>query len=173
MESLKALIIIDMLNDFVNKDAPLKVPGIENTIKPIKREIKKIRHSGDHVIYLCDSHTEDDSEFEYFPPHAIKGSPGSEIIDELSPESSDIIINKKYYSGFYKTDLEDTLNKKGCNSVIICGCVINICVLFTAVDAFMRGLDVTVIRDAVASFNKEDHDYMIRYFKEILKIRVL
>lgn len=173
MDTSNALIIIDMLNDFVNENAPLKVPGIEKTIPAISRAIEVADKNSYPVIYLCDRHEKDDEEFDYFPPHAIKGTDGAEIIEELGPRRRDTILYKKYYSGFFHTDLEKTLQDLDTKKIIICGCVINICVLFTAADAFMRGYGVSVIEDGLASFNEEDHDYMIRYFRDILKIDVL
>ena len=80
MIGYKALLIINMLNDFVLDGAPLKVPKIEYIIGPIKREMEKARSEGYAVIYLCDSHDKDDREFEIFPPHAIRNTEGSKII---------------------------------------------------------------------------------------------
>ena len=78
-----ALIIIDMLNDFVLDDAPLKVPGIEGIIPPIRREIENAHLQLNTVIYVCDSHAREDREFALYPPHAISGSNGAIIVDPL------------------------------------------------------------------------------------------
>jgi nicotinamidase-related amidase len=168
-----ALVIIDMLNDFVLDGAPLKVEGIENIVEPIYLEASRTRKEGNRVVYLCDEHDEDDPEFKYFPPHAVKGTKGSKIISRLKPGAKDILIKKKTYSGFYGTDLSDTLEKEKAREIKLCGCVLNICILFTAVDAFMRGYDVKILDKACASFSRADHDYMIRYFRDILKIEVI
>ena len=74
MNSKKALLIIDMLNDFILEGAALQVPKIKTIIKYIKKEIEKARSEGYPIIYLCDSHDEDDREFEMFPPHAVKNT---------------------------------------------------------------------------------------------------
>lgn len=68
----EALLIIDMLNDFVLQGAPLEVP----VIRAIKREIEAARKEGKPVIYVCDTHEPDDKEFSKFgwPAHAVKGT---------------------------------------------------------------------------------------------------
>ena len=169
MEKKSALIIVDMLNDFVLEGAPLKVPGIEEIIRPIRREIDNAHGNGRPVIYICDSHDKKDREFDMYPPHAIAGSGGAMVVDSLKPLDSDIIVNKQTLSGFYKTGLEQILKKNGIEEIYITGCVVNICVFLIAAEAVIRGFRVNVVRDAVAGFNKEEYDYSLyqlnRYFK--------
>ena len=80
-EPKKALLVIDMLNDFVRKGAPLEVPEARRVLPVIRAEIDKARREGSRVIYLCDRHRPDDPECEKFgwPPHAVKGTPGAEV----------------------------------------------------------------------------------------------
>src|SRR3972149_4392429 len=99
----KALLIIDMLNDFVLPGSPLEVPDTRKIIPNIQREIAKARQEGNAVIYVCDTHDPNDKEFSKFnwPPHAVIGTQGAKVIDELKPQKGDIIIEKTSYSGFY------------------------------------------------------------------------
>lgn len=173
VEEKKALIIIDLLNDFVKEDAPLVVPGIKNIIVPIKREIEKARKGGYPIIYLCDCHEEEDSEFKLFPPHAKIGTPGANVIDELRPEGTDILVRKSSFSGFYDTVLDETLKKLSIKKIIITGTVTNICVLYTAVDAVMRGYKVDIVEDAVIGLNDKDHAHAIGQMKDIFQINVV
>ena len=111
--SKKGLLIIDMLNDFVKEGAPPEVPEARRVIPAIKREIDLAHQQGYPVIYICDSHSLDDEEFKRYgwPPHGVKGTKGAEIVEELKPSKEDPIIEKTTYSGFYKTKLDDTLQK--------------------------------------------------------------
>lgn len=171
--SNNALLIIDMLNDFVLDGAPLKVPGIERIIEPIKREIAKARGEGYQVIYICDSHQEDDKEFELFPPHAIKNTEGSKIINELKPEGNDIIVRKDTFSGFYKTNLNEILQKLLVKKLVVTGDVTNICVLYTVAGAVMRGYKVDVVRDAVIGLNRKDHKFALDQMEKVLKVNIV
>ncbi len=173
MNRKKALLVIDMLNDFVIDGASLKVPGIKTIIKPIIREIEKARRQRYPVIYVCDSHDENDREFKMFPPHAVKNTEGAKIINELKPQGSDIIVRKGTYSGFFKTDLDEILKKLFVEKLIVTGCVTNICILYTVSGAVLRGYSVDVVKDAVTGLNKKDHKFALEQMKNILKANIV
>ncbi|MEE8330090.1 MAG: isochorismatase family cysteine hydrolase [Thermodesulfovibrionia bacterium] len=172
----KALLIIDMLNDFVLEGAPLEVPDARTVIPAIKkeRESASAREKNCPVIYICDAHDRDDKEFSRFgwPAHAVSGTKGAEVVAELQPEKHDIVIEKTTYSGFYNTRLDETLKDLGINTLILTGCVTHICVLFTASDAILREYNVTVIEDGVAGLAKEDHDAGLRIMKNVLGVEI-
>ncbi len=173
--SKEALLVIDMLNDFVLEGAPLEVPETRKVIPVIKNEIERARSEGRPVIYICDAHDKDDKEFTKFgwPPHAIKGTEGAKVVRELEPQDGDIIIEKTTYSGFYNTELENTLKRIGVDSLRLTGCVTHICVMFTASDAVLRDYKVLVIKDAVAGLSKEDHDAGLRIMKDVLGVTLV
>ncbi|MFZ5998558.1 MAG: cysteine hydrolase family protein [Nitrospirota bacterium] len=171
----EALLIIDMLNDFVREGAPLEVPATRDIIPSISREIETARREGRPIIYVCDTHAPDDREFSKFgwPRHAVKGTEGAQVIEALKPERDDIIIEKTTYSGFYQTRLEETLKQFGIEHLILTGCVTHICILFTASDAVLRDFRVTVPEDCVAGLAKEDHDAALRIMQNVLEVQVL
>lgn len=171
----EALLIIDMLNDFVRPGAPLEVPDTRAIIPVIKQEIEKARAAGNPVIYVCDTHAADDKEFLKFswPAHAVKGTRGADIIDELKPAGDDIVIPKTTYSGFYGTDLEKTLRLLRVDSLRLTGDVTHICILFTAADAVLRDYKVTIVADGVAGLAREDHDAAIRIMKNVMAVRLV
>lgn len=191
--SKEALLIIDMLNDFVLEGAPLEVPETRKVIPVIKKEIENARAKGSPVIYICDAHKEDDKEFSKFgwPAHAVKGTKGAEIVDELKPERvgatlrevgttrfrdslrGDIIIEKTTYSGFYDTKLDEALKNFGVNSLRLTGCVTHICVMFTASDAVLRDYKVRVNENGVAGLSKEDHNAALRIMKNVLGVTIV
>ena len=171
----EALLIIDMLNDFVLEGALIEVPDTRKVIPAIKREIETAKRENRPVIYVCDTHEPDDKEFSKFgwPAHAVKGTKGAEIVDELRPQADDIIIEKTTYSGFYNTKLNETLKDLGIESLRLMGCVTHICVLFTAFDAVLRDYKVTVIKDGVAGLSKEDHEAALRIMKNVMGVNLI
>ena len=164
-----ALLVIDMLRDFVEKGAPLEVPKARGIVANIRREINKARRNNIPVIYSCDSHLKDDREFAIWPPHAVKGTLGAEVIDELKPREGDIVIRTGTYSGFFRTSLDKTLKELGVRRLILTGVVTNICILYTAVDAYMRGYEVSVPEDCVTALRAADHRFAMRQISETLK----
>jgi nicotinamidase/pyrazinamidase len=171
----EALLIIDMLNDFVLEGAPLEVPETRRAVPNIRREIDTARREDKPVIYICDTHAPDDREFVKFgwPPHAVKGTRGAEVVEPLSPLPEDIIIEKTTYSGFYRTNIEETLQGLGVESLRLTGCVTHICVMFTASDAVLRDYQVTVVADSVAGLEEEDHNAALRIMKNVMGVKIV
>lgn len=171
---MKALIVIDMLNDFVEEEGLLySGEGAQEIIPFIKEKIDEYRKNGDQIIYICDAHEEDDSEFEMFPKHCVNGTRGAEIYSELAPEKGDKIIDKRRYSGFFGTDLDLTLREKGITEIALVGVCTNICVLYTTADARNLGYDVTVYKDGVATFDEESHEFALKEMGTTLGAKVL
>ncbi len=172
MAKPEALLIIDMLNDFCLEDAPLYVPMTRKVIPNIRRELDRARAEGTPVIYVCDAHDKDDIEFKNWPPHAVEGSSGAEVIDDLKPLERDIIIHKKTLLGFYGTDLEERLRGLGVGLVTVTGCVTNICVMLIAAEATVRGFKVRVPRDCTAGLDMEMHEFALKELEEVIKAEV-
>ncbi|MBI5181818.1 MAG: cysteine hydrolase [Nitrospirae bacterium] len=171
----EALLIIDMLNDFVLEGAPLEVPEARKAIPNIKKEIEKAKAEGKPVIYICDAHAPDDKEFANFgwPTHAVKGTKGAEVVEELKIEKGDIVIEKTTYSGFYNTRLNEALKELNVDSLRLTGCVTHICIMFTASDAVLRGYKVAVVEKGVAGLAKEDHDAALRIMKNVMGVNII
>jgi nicotinamidase-related amidase len=168
----EALLVIDMLNDFVLPGSPLEVPETRNVIKNIRREIDAAHSAGKPVLFLCDAHAPDDREFSKFgwPPHAVRGTKGAEVVDDLKPLPADIVVPKTTYSSFEGTTLDPILKKLGIDSVRLTGCVTHICILFTAYESVLRDYGVTVVEDGVAGIAREDHDAALRIMKNVMGV---
>lgn len=170
----KALIIIDMLNDFVREGGSLFVGEAGRRVIPVIASVlKRARVEKWPVIYLCDQHTCTDSEFEMFPTHCIAGTEGGEICAELAPLEGEFIIPKRRYSGFFGTDLDLTLRELDVEELLITGVCTNICVLYTTADARMRRYKVKVLKDAVASFDVQAHEFALQEMEKTLGAKVV
>lgn len=171
---MKALLVIDMLKDFIYEGGVLETGDVGREIVPfIKEKIAEYRKEGYPIIYICDNHEVDDKEFLMFPKHSLAGTEGSEIIDELEPEKEDKIIKKRRYSGFFGTDLDLYLREKGINQLSLVGVNTNICVLYTAADARNINYQVQVYKDGVASFNPNAHKFALEEIESTLGCKVL
>jgi len=126
----KALIIVDMLNDFIDEKGALYCGAQARAIISFVRDrLAAFRKNGDLVIFLQDSHDENDLEFIKFPKHCVTDTWGSEIIHELAPLPGEKIVPKKRYSGFYGTDLEKILEDANIEEVEVTGICTSICVI--------------------------------------------
>ncbi len=169
----KALLIIDMLNDFIRENGKLYIGNDgEKIISPIQKELERFRQGKKPVFYICDCHRPDDKEFNLFPPHCLSETEGANIIEELKPSKDDFIIHKRRYSGFFQTDLDISLREEGIIELELVGVCTNICVLYTAASARMLDYKVTVLKDAVASFDQGAHDFALKQMKDILGVEI-
>ena len=104
----KAVILVDMLNDFVN--GKLKCERANHIIPELKKLIEAARKHNVTVIYSNDAHYPQDPEVvQRWGIHALKGTKGAEVIPQLKPTSKDYVIEKRTYSGFYETGLDPLL----------------------------------------------------------------
>ncbi len=177
---MKALIVIDFTNDFVDGSLPVGQPGID--IEPRIAELTaEFVQQGDYVVMAVDLHDENDAfhpESKLFPPHNLRGSRGRELYGSLKSVYETNLDNiywmdKTRYSAFSGTDLELKLRERGITELHLCGVCTDICVLHTAVDAYNQGFAITVHQDAVASFNAEGHTWALGHFQNSLGARIV
>lgn len=166
----KAIIIIDMLNDFVTGN--LKCERAQHIIPNLKRLIEAARKQNIPVIYGNDAHYPTDFEVVHrWGKHAIKGTKGAEVIPELKPTEKDYVVEKRTYSGFYETGLEPLLRSlyggEGVKTAVLGGLHTNICVRHTAADAFFRGYKLIIAKDGVEAFTQEDHEQGLKYLEYV------
>lgn len=163
-----ALLVIDMLNDFARKGGALYSPRIEAIIPQVARELEAARGRQDLVFHITDYHLPVEEEFKKFGPHAVRGTEGAHIIAELAPLFNEKVVQKRFYSGFYDTDLDYLLKSQGVERLRVVGDCTNICVLYTVADARNRGYAVEVVRDAVDSFDPAAHEFALAQMDHVL-----
>jgi len=157
-----ALIVVDMQNDFVKPGGALVVAAAVETIPAIQRLLALAHAKGMPVFYTQDTHEPGDIEFPIWGQHVLRGSWGWRIIDELTPQPGDRVIEKLRYDGFFGTSLDHELRLKKVVTVIVCGTVANICVLHTAGSAALRGYGVILPVDAISAITPFDLQAAIR-----------
>ena len=166
--SKKALLIVDMLNDFVDKRGTLYCgKEADNIIPYIRERLTGARAGNDTVIYIQDTHDEDDLEFTRYPKHAVRGTWGNEIIDSLTPKPREKVIHKPTLSSFYGTDLEQFLKDQDIRQVEVVGVCTSICVMDAVGDLTNRGYQVTVPVQEVADFDQEAHEFALKRMKQV------
>ena len=160
-----AIIIVDMLEG--NYEKPLKGLREEEKIVPIVRDfLKTVRTIGIPVIFACDSFLENDFIFRgRMKPHAIRGTEGTRPLSDLEPEESDIVLDKRRFSAFFKTDLDQTLRTLNVDTVAIGGINTHFCVLATAFDAVCNDFSTIILEDLSAAFKREIHNNFLDAYR--------
>lgn len=165
----KALLVIDMLNDFLDPRGPLYCGDQSRLIIPdVIKLLKEHRQAGSVIVFVTDSHAPDDKEFNMFPAHCVAGTRGAEIIPEITLEPGDNRILKTTYSSLFKTELEDLLIKEGVSEVHLAGVCTSICIMEAASELRVRDYQVYVHEKAVADFDDEAHKFSLKRIKDVL-----
>ncbi|HEY8542868.1 MAG TPA: isochorismatase family cysteine hydrolase [Pseudothermotoga sp.] len=174
---MRALIVIDVQNDFVQKNGALYFTGAERVIAPVVDLVEKAIEDHEVIVTTQDWHDPDDAEFAMWPVHCVKNTHGAEIVEPIKKQLEGyeryFKIYKTRYSAFYGTNLDEILNKFSITEVDVCGVVTHICVFFTVEELRNRGIEVTVHEKAIASYDSELHRFAIRMMREILGAEVI
>lgn len=158
-----AVVIVDMQNDFVKEGGSLVCSAAAATIEPLQKLLEAARRREVRVVYTQDTHFEGDPEWRIWPEHCRAGSWGWQIIDELKPESQDLICPKNRYDGFYGTWLDHFLTACwGVKHLVIGGTVANICVLHTAASAGLRWYHIVVPAEGISALTEFDQACALR-----------
>lgn len=180
---MKMLVIVDMLKDFCTKDGVLATSPItgklyaEDIITPIAKLLKDFREKGGVVVWVNDAHAPDDKEFEIWPAHAVKGTDGAQIIDELVPGVVkdgyfEHVLEKTRYSGFFETGLHGLVDVVKPESATVVGVCTSICVMDTVGGFANRDIDVVVPKNCVADFDPKMHEMCLERMKNIYQAKV-
>ena len=151
-----------MQNDFVRDGGTLQVASAADTVPAIGRLLTLARESGMRVVFSQDTHDPGDPEFEIWPEHALRGTRGWELIEELAPRDGELVVQKVRYDAFYGTELDHMLRLWNVKTIVLCGTVANICVHYTAASAALRWYDVVIPKDAVSAVEPCDLEFSLR-----------
>jgi nicotinamidase-related amidase len=165
-----ALLLIDVIND-------LEFDGGEDLLTyaiPMAHQIYALKQAakadGMPVIYANDNFGQWRSDFRRLVHYCCNTAVrGQKIAQLLQPDEDDYFVLKPKHSAFYQTNLDVLLKSLGTTSVILTGMAGDICVLFTANDAYMRDLRVIVPADCIASENAENNQQVLTLMQRVLK----
>lgn len=169
-KSSVALLLIDVIND-------LEFEGGDRVLEhavPMARAIadlkKRARTAGVPVIYINDNYGRWQSNFDKLVEHVLEdGVRGKPLAEILRPGEDDYFVLKPKHSAFFSTTLDTLLDYLGARTLILTGLATDICVLFTANDAYMRDFFLVVPQDCVAAQSEEASERALELMRSVLK----
>jgi nicotinamidase-related amidase len=165
-----ALLLIDVVNDLAFEGSEPLVEQAEAMAGPLAALKQRATKAGLPSIYVNDNFGQWRSDFRKTVAHCTaKASRGRRVSMRLRPTREDYFVLKPKHSGFYDTTLETLLRDLKIRRVIVTGIAGNICVLFTANDAYMRGLKIIAPRDCCVSNTAADNEAALRQIELVLK----
>ncbi|MBL1108783.1 cysteine hydrolase [Streptomyces sp. 5-8] len=169
--SKTALIVIDMINTYEHPDAELLLPSARRVVPVLTELLHRARQHGAPVIYVNDNFGEWRSHHGELLEHAL-ASPHAALVEPLCPDADSLFVLKARHSIFYETPLGYLLQQQGIEHLVLCGQVTEQCVLYSALDAHIRHLEVVVPRDAVAHIHQDLAEAALRMMERNMGARV-
>ena len=168
-----ALLLIDVINDMEFEGAEALVEQAVPMAHRIAALKKKAKEAGIPAIYVNDNFGRWQSDFRRVVEHCLNdGVRGEEVARILQPDDDDYFVLKPKHSGFYNTTPDLLLEHLQTETLILTGMATDVCVLFTAADAYMRDLRVIVPRDCCTALTPAAHRNALEEMQRTLKARV-
>ena len=165
-----ALLLIDVINDLAFDGSDALVAQAEAMAVRLAALKRRATAAGVPAIYINDNFGKWRSDFRQTVAHCTaRSSPGRRVSQRLRPTARDYFVLKPKHSGFFDTTLDTLLGKLRVRRVILTGIAGNICVLFTANDAYMREFKLFAPADCIVSNTAADNDYALQQVESVLK----
>jgi len=168
-----ALLLIDVINDLEFPDGDQLFEFALPMAHKIAALKQQARHEDVPVVYVNDNFGRWRSDFNAQVEHCLHdGVRGQPIVELLRPDDDDYFVLKPKHSGFHSTTLDILLRYLEVKTVVLTGIATNICVLFTANDAYMRDLHLIVPTDCVAANTEQENERALEQMRKVLKADV-
>ena len=165
-----ALLLIDVINDMAFEGSAALVAQAEPMAESARGPEAARRAAGVPTIYINDNFGQWRSDFRKTVAHCTaRSSPGRRVSQRLKPTARDYFVLKPKHSGFFDTTLDTLLEMLRIRRVILTGVAGNICVLFTANDAYMRDFKIFAPADCIVSNTAADNDHALHQIETVLK----
>ena len=166
-----ALIVIDMLNPYDHEDAEPLMASVANMLPSLKELIHRAPDGGLFTVYVNDNHGDWSAGPKKIVKRALAGA-APWLIEPIEPNEETPFIIKARHSIFYQSLLEYILRREGVNRIILAGQVTEQCVLYSALDAYVRHFEVVVPRHAVAHIREDLADAALQMMAANMRARV-
>lgn len=165
-----ALLLIDVINDLEFEGSEVLVQQAVPMARRIAGLKRRAKAAGIPVIYVNDNFGRWKSDFRRVVEHCLHdGVKGEELARILQPDEDDYFVLKPKHSAFYATTLDILLTYLGAQTLIFTGIAGNICILFSANDAYMRDYHLYVPADCTVSNTSEENDHALEQMQRVLK----
>jgi nicotinamidase-related amidase len=150
-----AVLVVDMFNTYQHPDAEKLIPNVAEIIEPLTDLVVRSHDSDDvDLVYVNDNYGDFSAEFSDIVHSACHGA-RPDLVNPIAPPNGCRVMTKVRHSAFYSTPVAYLLNRLGTKRLILTGQVTEQCILYTALDAYVRHIPVVIPTDAVAHLDTE------------------
>jgi nicotinamidase-related amidase len=167
-----ALVLIDVINDMEFDTGAALFENALPAAKKLSKMRARAKDAGVPVIYVNDNFGKWRSDFRQQLGHVLEdGVRGEPIARLLEPDEDDYFVLKAKHSGFYDTQLDLLINYLQVRTLVIAGFTTDMCVLFTASDAYLRDLEIVLPPDCSAASSVEYHERALEHMTRVLHVK--
>ena len=171
--SSSALLILDLISDFEFEDGARILRAALPIAKRIAALKRRMKRAGIPVIYVNDEPGDWNADRDRLVNRCLQPQVrGRAVVELLIPAADDFFVFKPKHSGFYGTPLNELLQQLQIKELILTGVTSHQCVLFTAVDAYVRDYTLTVPRDCISAVTAQQTKGALYIFETALKARL-
>ena len=149
-----ALIVVDMLNEYDHEDAEVLIESVRTVLPAMCGLVERAAREGTPVVYVNDNYGDWSAGRPEIVERAMAGRAG-DLVAPIAPGDGSWFISKARHSIFYGTQLEYLLREQELGRIVLVGQVTEQCILYSALDAYVRHFEVAVPRDAVAGIHAD------------------
>ncbi len=167
-----ALIVVDMLNRYEHEDGRELLKSVQAIIGTLAELIEQARRREILTVYVNDNHGDWTVGRSQLSEWALGGSDRS-AVEPILPRADAPFLVKARHSVFYETQLEYLLRHAEIERVVLAGQVTEQCILYSALDAYVRHFDVVIAADAVAHIHEDLADAALRMMRRNMRAQIL
>jgi nicotinamidase-related amidase len=166
-----ALVVVDMLNPYEHDDADQLTQSVEPIVRPLRELIARASDEGTEVIYVNDNYGDWKISRDDLADRALMGARPDLVEPLLPPDDADFVM-KARHTIFYMTPLEYLLAQREIGHLVLTGQVTEQCILYSALDAYVRHLEVSVPRDGIAHIHENLAEAAVTMMERNMNARV-
>jgi len=164
-----ALLIIDMINDLEFPEGPDFLEPTLAAAEKIAALKKRAKAAGIPVVYVNDNFGKWRSNFDELLAHCLTDEVrGKPVVELIRPDDDDYMVLKPKHSAFFATTLETLLTYLQTTTLIMTGIAADVCIQFSATDAYVRDLKLIIPPDCVASGSTQNTQESLAYMQRVL-----
>jgi nicotinamidase-related amidase len=167
-----ALIVTDMLNPYDHEDADVLADNVAGMVHAVARLVAEAGESDVELVYVNDNYGDFAATRDDLVRRALEGR-RPELIEPIVPPEGVAFLQKARHSAFYSTALDHLLRQRSIDTIVLAGQVTEQCILYTALDAYIRHFDIRVATDAVAHIDPELGDAALRMMQRNMSVDIL
>ncbi len=167
-----ALIVVDMLNEYDHEDAEVLVESVRTALPAMRGLVDRAAQEETAIVYVNDNYGDWSAGRPEIVERAIAGR-AADLVEPIAPADGTWFISKARHSIFYETQLEYLLREQGIERVVLVGQVTEQCILYSALDAYVRHFNLAVPCDAVAGIHADLADAALRMMERNMRAEVM